>query len=38
MSIAISKGNTFSFDPDDKDTENHFGGQQVHGIVTRLIK
>jgi hypothetical protein len=38
VSIAISKGNTFSFDPDDKDTEDHFGEQQVYGIVTRLIK
>jgi hypothetical protein len=37
VSISISKGNTFIFDPDDIDTENHFGHQQVYGIVTRLI-
>ena len=37
MSISISKGNTFYIDPDDKDTEGHFGDQQVYGIVTRLI-
>jgi hypothetical protein len=37
VSISISKGNTFSFDPNDKDTENHFGDQQVYGIVTRLV-
>jgi hypothetical protein len=35
--ISISKGNTFSLDPDDEDTENHFGDQFVYGIVTRLI-
>jgi hypothetical protein len=37
ISIMISKGNTISIDPDDKDTENHFGNQQVYGIVNRLI-
>ena len=37
VSISISKGNTFTFDPDDVDTENHFGDQQVYGVVTRLI-
>jgi hypothetical protein len=37
VSISISKGNTFIFDPDDVDTENHFGDQQVYGIVARLI-
>jgi hypothetical protein len=37
MSISISKGNIFSLDPDDEDTENHFGDQFVYGIVTRLI-
>jgi hypothetical protein len=37
VSISILKGNTFIFDPDDVDTENHFGDQQVYGIVTRLI-
>jgi hypothetical protein len=35
--ISISKGNTFSLDPDDEDTDNHFGDQFVYGIVTRLI-
>lgn len=35
--IAISKGNTITIDPDDKDTRNHFGNQQVYGIVNRLI-
>jgi hypothetical protein len=35
--ISISKGNTFSIDPNDKETGNHFGNQQVYGIVTRLI-
>ncbi|MGH9993908.1 MAG: hypothetical protein ACRD4J_01555, partial [Nitrososphaeraceae archaeon] len=37
LSISISNGNIFNIDPDDADTENHFGGQQVYGIVTRLI-
>jgi hypothetical protein len=37
ISISISKGNIFSSDPDDVDTENHFGDQSVYGIVTRLI-
>jgi hypothetical protein len=37
ISITISKGNTIFIDPDDKDTENHFGNQQVYGIVNRLI-
>ena len=37
VSMLISKGNAFIFDPDDVDTENHFGDQQVYGIVTRLI-
>jgi hypothetical protein len=37
ISIMISKGNTITIDPDDKDTENHFGNQQVYGIVNRLI-
>jgi hypothetical protein len=37
LSITISKGNTITIDPDDKDTENHFGNQQVYGIVNRLI-
>lgn len=37
VSISISKGNTFIFDPDDLDTEDHFGDQQVFGIVTGLF-
>ena len=37
VSITISKGNTITIDPNDKDTENHFGNQQVYGIVNRLI-
>jgi hypothetical protein len=37
MSISISKGNTFYLDPNDKDTGNHFGDQQVYGIVTHMI-
>jgi hypothetical protein len=37
ISISISKGNIFSLDPDDVDTENHFGDQSVYGVVTRLI-
>jgi hypothetical protein len=37
ISISISKGNIFSLDPDDEDTEDHFGDQFVYGIVTRLI-
>lgn len=35
--VSISKGSTFSIDPNDKETGNHFGNQQVYGIVTRLI-
>jgi len=35
--IIISQGKTITIDPDDKDTENHFGNQQVYGIVNRLI-
>ena len=37
LSITISKGSTITIDPDDKDTGNHFGNQQVYGIVNRLI-
>jgi hypothetical protein len=37
VSITISKGNTITIDPDDKDTENHFGNQQVYGIVNRFV-
>jgi hypothetical protein len=32
VSTSISKGSTFTFDPDDVDTENHFGDQQVYVI------
>ena len=37
ISISISNGNIFNIDPNDMDTQNHFGDQQVFGIVTRLI-
>lgn len=37
VSVSISKGSIFSLDPDDEDTENHFGDQFVYGIVTRVI-
>ena len=37
IAIIIYKGNTISIDPDDEDTENHFGYQQVYGVVNRLI-
>jgi hypothetical protein len=37
ISISITNGNTFNIDPSDIDTQNHFGDQQVFGIVTRLI-
>ena len=37
VSITISNDNTITIDPDDKDTGNHFGNQQVYGIVNRLI-
>ncbi len=37
LSVLIFNGSTVSIDPDDKDTENHFGKQSVYGIVTRLI-
>jgi hypothetical protein len=37
ISISISNGNTFNIDPNDMDTQNHFGDQQVFGIVTRMI-
>ena len=30
-------GISITIDTDDKDTENHFGNQQVYGIVNRLI-
>jgi hypothetical protein len=37
ISISISKGSTIAIDVDDEDTSNHFGEQQVYGIVTKLI-
>ena len=37
LSIIMSKGSTIIIDPNDKQTDNHFGGQQVYGIVNRLI-
>jgi hypothetical protein len=35
--IQIINGNTITIDPDDADTEGHFGDQLVYGIVTRMI-
>jgi hypothetical protein len=35
--LASPMGNTYYIDPNEKDTENHFGNQQVYGIITRLI-
>lgn len=37
LSIIMSKGSTITIDPNDKQTDNHFGDQQVYGIVNRLI-
>ena len=37
LSIIMSKGSTIIIDPNDKQTDNHFGDQQVYGIVNRLI-
>ena len=37
LSIIISKGSTITIDPNDNQTDNHFGDQQVYGIVNRLI-
>jgi len=37
ISIIVSNGRTINIDPDDKDTENHFGSQAVYGMITRLI-
>ena len=36
LSIII-KESTITIDPNDKQTDNHFGDQQVYGIVNRLI-
>ena len=33
----IANNSTFRLDPNDRDTDNHFGEQSVYGIVTRLI-
>jgi hypothetical protein len=37
LSIIMSNGSTITIDPNDKQTDNHFGEQQVYGIVNRLI-
>jgi hypothetical protein len=37
LSITISNYSTITIDPNDKQTDNHFGDQQVYGIVNRLI-
>jgi hypothetical protein len=37
LSIIMSKDSTITIDPNDKQTDNHFGDQQVYGIVNRLI-
>ncbi len=37
LSIIMSKFSTITIDPNDKQTDNHFGDQQVYGIVNRLI-
>ena len=37
LSIIMSKCSTITIDPNDKQTDNHFGDQQVYGIVNRLI-
>jgi hypothetical protein len=37
LSIILSKDSTITIDPNDKQTDNHFGDQQVYGIVNRLI-
>ncbi|MDX1372445.1 MAG: hypothetical protein R3321_08235, partial [Nitrososphaeraceae archaeon] len=37
ISVLISKKSTIIIDPNDKQTDNHFGDQQVYGIVNRLI-
>ena len=37
LSITISNNSTITIDPNDKQTDNHFGDQQVYGIVNRLI-
>jgi hypothetical protein len=37
IEVSLSMGNTYYIDPNENDTENHFGNQQVYGIITRLI-
>ena len=37
ISVMIVNGSTFILDPNDGETDNHFGRQSVYGIVTRLI-
>jgi hypothetical protein len=37
LSIIMSQGSTITIDPNDKQTDNHFGDQQIYGIVNRLI-
>ena len=37
LSIILSQGSTITIDPNDNQTDNHFGDQQVYGIVNRLI-
>jgi hypothetical protein len=37
LSIIMSNGSTITIDPNDKQTDNHFGEQQVYGIVNRLL-
>jgi len=37
LSFIMSNDSTITIDPNDKDTGNHFGNQQVYGIVNRLI-
>ena len=37
LSITMANNSTITIDPNDKQTDNHFGDQQVYGIVNRLI-
>ena len=37
IAIQILNGSTITIDPDDTDTDGHFGDQTVNGIVTRII-
>ncbi|HEY7108227.1 MAG TPA: hypothetical protein VH415_02245 [Nitrososphaeraceae archaeon] len=37
IEIQILNGSTITIDPDDADTDGHFGDQTVNGIVTRII-